>query len=180
LDESGPNRLLNVAAFSIHSAIHRLRPDVICAAHSHSIHGRAFSTLGIELDMLTQDSCAFYNDQTVYKFNGPAFDTEEGLHIAEALGSKKAAILQNHGLLVAADTIEGAVFFFTCFEKSCKVQLLADAAAAGRGITPIKISDAKAEATCKMIGQNKVGWFSGLPEFQALEAREEQAFELKK
>lgn len=60
LDESGPVRLLNTAAFMIHSAIHAARPDVLCAAHSHSIHGRAFSTLGKELDIITQDSCAFY------------------------------------------------------------------------------------------------------------------------
>ena len=57
----GPNRLLNVAAFMIHSAIHAARPDVLCAAHSHSIHGRAFCTLGRPLDCITQDSCAFYN-----------------------------------------------------------------------------------------------------------------------
>lgn len=59
--ESGPNMLLNKAAFMIHSAIHAARPDVNCAAHSHSVYGRAFATLGKELDMLTQDSCAFYN-----------------------------------------------------------------------------------------------------------------------
>jgi len=60
LDESGPNRLLNTSAFMIHSIIHRARPDVICAAHSHSVYGRAFSTLGIELSILTQDSRSFY------------------------------------------------------------------------------------------------------------------------
>ena len=60
LDESGPVRLLNTAAFMIHSAIHAARPDVLCAAHSHSVYGRAFSTLGKELDIITQDSCAFY------------------------------------------------------------------------------------------------------------------------
>lgn len=59
-DGSGPFKMLNVAAFMIHSEIHKARPDVMCAAHSHSVYGRAFSTLGKELDPLTQDSCAFY------------------------------------------------------------------------------------------------------------------------
>ena len=58
--EGGPVRLLNTAAFMIHRAIHTARPDVLCAAHSHSIYGRAFSTLGRELDITTQDACAFY------------------------------------------------------------------------------------------------------------------------
>lgn len=44
--DGGPCRLLNQAAYMIHSAIHEARPDVNCAAHSHSIYGRAFCTLG--------------------------------------------------------------------------------------------------------------------------------------
>ncbi len=59
--ESGPRRLLNTAAYMIHSALHIARSDILCAAHTHSIYGKAFSALGIELDMLTQDSCAFYD-----------------------------------------------------------------------------------------------------------------------
>ena len=65
VSESGPNTLLNKAAFMIHSAVHAARPDVHCAAHSHSVYGRAFSALGKELDMLTQDSCAFYNVRSI-------------------------------------------------------------------------------------------------------------------
>jgi ribulose-5-phosphate 4-epimerase/fuculose-1-phosphate aldolase len=180
LDESGPNRLLNKAAFMIHSVIHRARPDVLCAAHSHSIYGKAFSSLGKKLDMLTQDSCAFYNDHAVYsQFRGVVLDAEEGQHIAEALGSKKAVILQNHGLLVASGSIEATVFFYTSLEKSCQVQLLADAAAAGRGIDTIKIDQEDAAHTHRVIGNPRAGWFSGLPEFQALEAREGQKFELE-
>ena len=59
--DGGPVRLLNAAAFMIHSAIHSARPDVMCAAHSHSIYGRSFCTLGKTLDIITQDSCAFHN-----------------------------------------------------------------------------------------------------------------------
>ena len=88
-------RLLNAAAFAIHSAIHRARPDVLCAAHSHSIYGRAFAALGRELDMITQDACAFYRDHAVYRqFNGVVLAEEEGRRIAETLGDRKAIILQ--------------------------------------------------------------------------------------
>ena len=57
----GPVRLLNAAAFMIHGAIHQARPDVMCAAHSHTIFGRSFCTLGRKLDITTQDSCSFYD-----------------------------------------------------------------------------------------------------------------------
>src|SRR5487761_578357 len=38
-------REINLAAFAIHSRIHRARPDVIAAAHAHSLNGKAWSSL---------------------------------------------------------------------------------------------------------------------------------------
>src|SRR5579863_9439434 len=35
---------VNLAAFAIHSRIHAARPDVIAAAHSHSLNGKAWSS----------------------------------------------------------------------------------------------------------------------------------------
>ncbi len=66
--EGGNMHAINAAGFMIHSAIHQARPDVIAACHAHSIAGKAFSTLGIELDISTQDACAFWHDHTVYKY----------------------------------------------------------------------------------------------------------------
>ncbi|KAI1794564.1 class II aldolase/adducin domain-containing protein [Ganoderma leucocontextum] len=176
--ESGPNTLLNKAAFMIHSAIHTARPDVHCAAHSHSVYGRAFSTLGKQLDMITQDSCAFYEDHGVYsQYGGVVLDEEEGEHIVKALGNKKAVILQNHGILVATNSIEATVHFFIALEKSCQVQLLADAAAAGTGGKTVKIADVNAKITYHVVGGLPGGWFSGLPHFQALEAQEGISFD---
>lgn len=53
--DGGPVRMLNAAAFMIHSAIHDARREVLCAAHSHSIYGRTFCSLGRELDIIAQD-----------------------------------------------------------------------------------------------------------------------------
>ena len=47
---------LNQAAFAIHGQIHQARPDIMAAAHSHSMYGKTFSTLGKPLKMITQDS----------------------------------------------------------------------------------------------------------------------------
>ena len=44
---------VNTAAFAIHHAIHRARPDVIAAAHAHSIYGKAWSAVGRLLDPST-------------------------------------------------------------------------------------------------------------------------------
>ena len=57
-------------------------------------------------------------------------------------------------------------------EKCCHVQLLADAAAAGRGGTTIKVDEEDAKYTYQTVGSHRAGWFSGLPEFAKLEAKE--------
>jgi len=167
--DGGKVRLLNTAAFMIHSAIHKARPDVTAACHSHSVNGRAFCTLGRQLDIITQDSCAFHSDHVVYEqFNGIVLAEEEGHNIASALGSKKAALLQNHGILTVGDTIEAAVFWFVSMEKCCHVQLMADAAAAGRGSKTIKIKEEDAAFTYKTVGTPIAGWFSAKPLFDVV------------
>ena len=57
---------VNKAAFAIHSQVHAARPDVIAAAHAHSVHGKAWSALRRPLDPITQDACAFYGDHAVF------------------------------------------------------------------------------------------------------------------
>lgn len=150
----------------IHHAVHEARPDANCVAHSHSVHGRAFSTLGRPLDIITQDSCAFYDDLAYYEsFGGVVLDAEEGKKIAGALGAKKAGILANHGLITCGKTVESTVFWFMSLETCCRVQLLADAAAAGRGGVTKKIDEEDAAYTYKTVGTELAGWFSAKPTF---------------
>ncbi|WP_020201598.1 MULTISPECIES: class II aldolase/adducin family protein [Cupriavidus] len=159
---------VNAAAFAIHSRVHQTRTDAVAAAHSHSTHGRAWSTLGRPLDPLTQDVCAFYNDHAVYDdFGGVVVELDEGQRIANALGGNKAAILQNHGLLTVGKTVDEAAWWFITMERSCQVQLLAEAAAA-RTNAPLKmISDAAARQAYSIVGTAQAGWF----QFQPLYAR---------
>lgn len=168
--DGGPVRLLNTAAFMIHSAIHAARPDVLCAAHSHSIYGRTFCSLGKTLDIITQDACSFYQDHVLYEsFNGIVLAEKEGKDIAACLGNKKAALLQNHGLLTVGSTIEAAVFWFVALERCCHAQLMADAAARGTGTETVKVGQAEAAYTYKTIGTPAAGWFSAKPMFDMID-----------
>ncbi|KAK3673306.1 hypothetical protein LTR78_006851 [Recurvomyces mirabilis] len=167
--DGGEVRLLNTAAYMIHHAVHEARPDVMCAAHSHSIYGRTWCSLGRKIDTLTQDACAFHDDHVVYdSFNGVVLAETEGKQIAEALGQKKAALLQSHGLLTVGHTIEEAVFWFVSLEKCCHSQLMAEAAAGSRGEKPIVIDDETAEYTCRNVGSHRAGWFSAKPMFDQI------------
>jgi ribulose-5-phosphate 4-epimerase/fuculose-1-phosphate aldolase len=150
---------VNQAAFAIHSRVHRARPDVIAAAHSHSVYGKAFSALGIELDPITQDSCAFYDDHSVFDdFTGVVRDVAEGDRIAEALGQRKAVILRNHGLLTVGASVESAAWWFITMERTCQAQLAA--MSAGKLVL---ISDESARLTHSQVGSEIAGQFSFHP-----------------
>ncbi len=154
---------VNAAAFAIHSQVHQARPDVVAAAHAHSIYGKAFSTLGKKLDPITQDVCAFYDDHEVFDdYTGVVLDTEEGKRIAHALGGGKAAILRNHGLLTVGQSVDEAVFWFITMDRSAQTQLLAEAAG-----KPVLIDPDMAKLTSTQVGSHLAGWFS----FQPLYAR---------
>src|SRR3712207_1266495 len=78
---------------------------------------------------ITQDACAFYNDQGLFDdYTGVVLDVEEGKRIAHALGDHKAVILRNHGLLTVGQTVDAAVWWFVTMERSSQAQLLAKAA----------------------------------------------------
>lgn len=150
---------LNQAAFAIHSAVHAARPDVVSAAHSHSLYGKAFSTLRRPLAPLTQDACAFYGDHAVYEsYGGVAFSLEEGRNIAAALGPHKAAILSNHGLLTVGRSVDEAAWWFITMERSAQAELIACAAG-----TPIPIDDAQAAETAAQVGGHGSGWHQFQP-----------------
>ena len=150
---------VNTAAFAIHSQIHAARPNVNSAAHTHSPYGRAFSTLGKTLSPLTQDSCAFYEDHALFDdFTGVVLDVEEGKRIAHALAGNKAAILRNHGLLTVGATVDEAAWWYITMERTCHVQLMAEAAG-----DPISIDDECARQTHSQVGGKLAGWLSFQP-----------------
>lgn len=151
--------LLNGAAFTIHSRIHMSNPKITAAAHSHSVYGKAFSALGKQLDPLTQDACAFYDDHVLFDdFSGVVLDNSEGERIAAALGDRKAAILQNHGLLTVGASIDAAAWWYITMERTCQAQLMAEAAG-----TPRIIEPDIARQTYDTVGSELAGWFSFQP-----------------
>jgi ribulose-5-phosphate 4-epimerase/fuculose-1-phosphate aldolase len=155
------NASLNRAAFAIHSQIHAARPDVVAAAHAHSLHGKAWSSLRRPLDPLTQDACAFYGDHAVFDdYTGVVYDLDEGKRIAQALGDHKAVILANHGLLTVGTTsVDEAAWWFITMERTCHAQLLAEGAG-----TPVCIDPDEAAKTARQVG----GHMSGYRQFQPL------------
>ena len=156
---------VNRAAFVIHSAVHAARPDVVAAAHAHSVYGKSFSSLGIPLDPITQDACIFYDDHTVISEQGGAvvFDVDAGKELASKFPTGKAAIHQNHGLFTVGGTVEEAAYWFISMDRSCQAQLLAMAAG-----TPKHIRHEYAAYTREQTGHPLAGWFQFQPLWQEI------------
>jgi ribulose-5-phosphate 4-epimerase/fuculose-1-phosphate aldolase len=161
-------RPVNRAAFAIHSAVHKARPDVVAAAHAHSPAGKSWSSLHRLLDPLTQDACAFFEDHALFDdFTGVVNAPDEGARIAEALGGKKAAILANHGLLTVGKTVDEAAWWFITMDRTCDAQLRAEAAGTPRPIPP-----EIARHTRGQIGTPAVGWLSFQPLWERIRREE--------
>jgi ribulose-5-phosphate 4-epimerase/fuculose-1-phosphate aldolase len=164
---------VNRAAFAIHSAVHKARPDVIAAAHAHSPAGKTWSSLHRLLDPLTQDACAFFEDHGVFAdYTGVVNAPDEGARIADALGGRKAVILANHGLLTVGRTVDEAAWWFITMERSCAAQLAAEAAG-----TPRPIPADVARHTRGQIGTSPVGWLSFQPLFEKIRRDEPDLME---
>ena len=159
---------VNPAGFAIHSSIHQARPDVVAAAHTHSVHGQAFSTFARRLDPLIQDACAFFEDHEVYdEYGGVVLAGSEGEKIAATLGGAKAVILRNHGLLTVGSSVEEAAWWFLAMDRCCRVQLLAQAAGA-----PQPIDAASARAARAAIGTAAMARMNFRPVYEHVVAGE--------
>lgn len=153
---------LNRAAFAIHSAIHRARPDVNAVAHAHTPNGQAWSATGRPIEPVTQDACAFYGDHALFhEYSGVVYDTEQADRLALALGIHKAILLRHHGLLTVGQTVDEAAFWLHLLETCCATHLRLAADMAG---APLPIIDhANALLAHDQVGLAAHGWLGFQP-----------------
>jgi ribulose-5-phosphate 4-epimerase/fuculose-1-phosphate aldolase len=126
------SRDVNAAGFCIHSAVHMARPDLLCVVHTHTSAGIAVSAQKDGLLPLSQHACKFYGRLAYHGYEGIALDLDERERLVADLGSHKAMILRNHGLLVGGASIAEAFHTIYMLERACAAQV--DALAGGREI----------------------------------------------
>jgi ribulose-5-phosphate 4-epimerase/fuculose-1-phosphate aldolase len=124
------SRDVNAAGFTIHSAIHMAREDLMCVVHTHTPAGIAVSAQKDGLLPLSQHACKFYGRLAYHGYEGIALDLDERERLVADLGQHKAMILRNHGLLVGGTTIPEAFLNIYMLERACAAQV--DALSGGR------------------------------------------------
>lgn len=140
IDNDGSStRRVNAAGFTIHSAIHMARHDLMCVVHTHTAAGIAVSAQKHGLLPISQHALKFYGHLAYHGYEGIALDLEERDRLVADLGEHRAMILANHGLLVAGRTIPEAFHNIYYLERACQAQVAALAGGAELILPPEEV-----------------------------------------
>src|SRR5215475_5116896 len=118
---------VNPAGFVIHSAIHAARHDAKCVLHTHTVNGIGVSAQHGGLLPLSQHSMAVLGSLGYHDFEGPALRDDEKPRLVADLGRHHYLILKNHGLLTVGETVAEAFIRMYYLERSCEIQVRAQA-----------------------------------------------------
>ena len=132
----GTSSRVNAAGFTIHSAIHMAREDLMCVVHTHTAAGIAVSAQKQGLLPISQHALKFYGHLAYHGYEGIALDHDERDRLVADLGEHRAMILANHGLLVAGRTIPEAFQNIYYLERACQAQVAAMAGGAELMLPP--------------------------------------------
>ena len=133
------------AAYNLHAAVLKARPDIAAVVHTHSPANLAVSAQKHGLLPITQQAMRFYNRFARYP-NEVDDTTREGAdRLAAALGDKWVMILENHGALVCGTTLPEAYIYHHFFELACRAQVGALAGGAGLIVPGPEVCAARVE-----------------------------------
>jgi L-fuculose-phosphate aldolase len=113
----------------IHSEIYKARPDVHCVLHTHPPYSIALSSSARSIKPYSQPSAMFYEALGLYTDTINLIRTHEmGAGVAKALGPHRAVLLKNHGVVVAASSVEEVVISVIMLENAAMIQMITEAA----------------------------------------------------
>lgn len=125
----------------MHTEVYRVRPDVNSVIHGHPLYATALGATDARLLILTHDAVLFADG--VGEFDeGPDLVTDQarGARVAAALGDRRAALLRNHGVVIAGEDVRWTVLTAVVLERAIRFQAIA---ASLGGARPIDEADAR-------------------------------------
>jgi ribulose-5-phosphate 4-epimerase/fuculose-1-phosphate aldolase len=119
----GGERPLSGGALVIHAGLARLRPEVNAVFHTHTPANMAVAAQRGGLLPITQQALLFYDRIAYHDFGGFEFEPGTEGKLRDDLGLHKVAILRNHGLLIAAESVPEAFVVHHFFEMAAQAQI---------------------------------------------------------
>lgn len=113
--------------FPIHSEVYRTNPEIRCVIHTHPVYSTIIASSEHRLLPITNISCLFYPPalQRFEESSDLIVTSEQGIAVAKLLGEHRIVLLRNHGIVVAASSIEEACVRGVLLEHSAKTQVAA-------------------------------------------------------
>jgi L-fuculose-phosphate aldolase len=120
----------------LHTGVYSVRSDVGAVIHGHPPYATALGATAADLALLTHDGILFADG--VGRFDDPDLivDDDQGGRVAAALGSRRAVLLNNHGVLVVGKDVPWAVLAAATLERSAQLQSIASTLGELRPISP--------------------------------------------
>jgi ribulose-5-phosphate 4-epimerase/fuculose-1-phosphate aldolase len=116
---------INPAGYTIHSAVHEVRHDVMCVLHTHTAAGVAVSAQKQGVLPISQQSLFVLSSLAYHPYEGVALNPEEKARLQADLGDSNFLMLHNHGLLTCGGTIADTFLMMFIFQRACDIQVLA-------------------------------------------------------
>ncbi|MEA2640160.1 MAG: hypothetical protein QOF51_1554 [Chloroflexota bacterium] len=113
--------------FPIHSEIMRRRPEVNAVIHTHPMLPTILGSAGIQIRPVTHEGAYFAPpDVPVFTEMTDLILTEDqGASVAQSLGDHHTLLMKNHGIVIAARTLEEAAVAAMLLNKAAAAQLAA-------------------------------------------------------
>jgi L-fuculose-phosphate aldolase len=125
LDDPGADLHLETV---LHTEIYARRPDVGAVVHGHPPYATAFGATNAQLELLTHDAVLFAEGVSFFEESAELItEREQGRALAAALGSRRALILRNHGVVVADKDVRWVVLSAITLERAIRLQAIASA-----------------------------------------------------
>jgi L-fuculose-phosphate aldolase len=129
--------------WSMHASIYKMKPDAACVVHAHADACTALACLNEPLPGFHYMIVRFGGDDVplapYVTFGTPALAESA----AEALTSRSACLLANHGMILHARNVASAVSDAVLLESLCRQYLLARSAGTPRLLTTTEMAAAR-------------------------------------
>jgi ribulose-5-phosphate 4-epimerase/fuculose-1-phosphate aldolase len=119
---------VNRAGFVIHSAIHASVPEAHCVMHTHTTTGMAVACQKDGLSPTNFYAAQLHGGVAYHDFEGITVEEGEKTRLVASIGTKRAVILRNHGLLAWGPSVSEAYMTLWTLQRACDVQIAASSA----------------------------------------------------
>src|SRR6185503_5709297 len=126
---------VNRAGFVIHSAIHGAVPQAHCVMHTHTTTGMAVASLKEGLSPTNFYAAQLHGGVAYHDFEGVTVESAEKERMVRDIGTKRAVILRNHGLLTWGPSVPEAFMLLWTLQRACDIQI---ASASAGALNPIR------------------------------------------